>query len=349
MKVRQLLGKPKTVLIHALVWAVILSIPYIYVGGHEGGHEVGRHKEIFDRSIFQTFDFITNFFWIAVFYINSEILVPAFMFRRRYYGYAVSLLLLFLLLFLLHNLLFLSMYYPQRLMLIGALRHNLVPFFFTITLSATYKAINDRIQSENHQKDKQNENLKTELSFLRSQISPHFLFNVLNNIVAMARLKSEELEPTIVKLSALLQYMLYENGDEKVLLRDEIESLHNYIDLQLLRMDSRLLLHLNLDLKDDWHSIEPMLLMPFVENAFKHGNLFQRNPEISIILTVEDKVLHFKVRNRYQENDQAKDKVSGIGLVNVRRRLALLYPGKHELLISTVGGWFDVHLKLTLQ
>ncbi|MBC7450860.1 MAG: histidine kinase, partial [Cytophagales bacterium] len=177
----------------------------------------------------------------------------------------------------------------------------------------------------------------------------HFLFNVLNNIVAMVRLKSEELEPTIIKLSSLLQYMLYETDVEKVLLRNEEESLQNYIDLQRLRFSSKLTLNTSFDVKEEWHTIEPMLLIPFVENAFKHGNGLLNNPEIDIDLQSSNNQLDFFIMNRYVSSDTAKDKTSGIGLTNVKRRLQLLYPEKHTLLIDDNNGWYKVHLKLSLK
>ena len=116
---------------------------------------------------------------------------------------------------------------------------NILPFLSIILVSTTYKTIYDRIKADAIAEEKQKENLKTELSFLRSQISPHFLFNVLNNIVALVRLKSDQLEPTILKLSSLMQYMLYDTDEEKVLLTDEAQYLQSYIDLQQQRFGSK--------------------------------------------------------------------------------------------------------------
>jgi LytS/YehU family sensor histidine kinase len=198
-------------------------------------------------------------------------------------------------------------------------------------------------------KERQSENLKTELSFLRSQISPHFLFNVLNNIVALVRLKSDELEPTILKLSSLMQYMLYETDDEKVLLKSEADYLQSYIDLQKLRFGDRLKLNVNLGLKEDWHTIEPMLLISFVENAFKHGTGMIENPIIDISLQAVNNELAFIVKNKFIDDDQAKDQVSGIGLINVKRRLQLLYGKNHDLNIDSTDQWFIVTLKLAFE
>ncbi|HEY2347392.1 MAG TPA: histidine kinase [Puia sp.] len=192
------------------------------------------------------------------------------------------------------------------------------------------------------------ENLKAELSFLRSQINPHFLFNVLNNIVAMIRLKSEELEPTIIKLSSLLQYMLYETDEEKVLLKNEVEYLQSYIDLQKMRLSSNMDLKVDFDVKEEWLAIEPMLLIPFIENAFKHGTGMLKNPEIQVSLIAQDNRLAFQVKNKYIKSDMSKDKTSGIGIANVKRRIELLYANKYTLAIDKTPDWFAISLHLTL-
>lgn len=345
MKLQLKNKKNKNLLLHVLVWTVLFLLPFIFSGNRDSV----QHKEHYNRIEFQLFDEITTIFWIVIFYFNANILTPKLMDKRKYIFYFLSLIALFIVTIWIHTILFYWMYYPNKIHFVGASMHKIIPYLFTITISTTYKVISDKIKLQNLQKEKQSENLKTELSFLRSQISPHFLFNVLNNIVAMVRLKSEELEPTIIKLSSLLQYMLYESGDEKVLLKNEIESLQNYFDLQKLRLNKNVKLQIHFDVKEDWHSIEPMLLIPFVENAFKHNNGVINNSEISIELNVLNNNLFFKVKNNYMQNNGAKDKISGIGLANVKRRLDLLYPNTHRLQIDNLNGWYEVYLKLVLQ
>ena len=147
-----------------------------------------------------------------------------------------------------------------------------------------------------------------------------------------------------------MRYMLYETDEEKVLLNTEIENLQSYIYLQQQRFDEKLKLRISLDIEENWHSIEPMLLIPFVENAFKHGTGLIRDAEIDIHLKVENGQLEFSVSNKY--NDAAaepKDKTSGIGLTNVKRRLNLLYHKSHSLIISKKNGWFSVLLQLNFH
>ncbi len=226
---------------------------------------------------------------------------------------------------------------------------NLFPFFFFIISSAAFKIIRDRVEENQRAKEKENENLKTELSLLRSQVSPHFMFNIMNNMVALARKKSEILEPSLIKLSSLLRYMLYET-EEKVPLQKEIEYLESYIDLQSQRFGSKVKIKTSMNKTEDHLEIEPMLLIPFVENAFKHGTGLIENAEIDIDLKTEKNLLYFSVRNKFNDGtDEVKDKSSGIGLVNVQRRLDLLYGNKHSLLITKHDDWFVVSLQIVLH
>jgi LytS/YehU family sensor histidine kinase len=210
--------------------------------------------------------------------------------------------------------------------------------------------ITDRVAERARIKEKETENLKTELSFLRSQVSPHFMFNVLNNMVALARKKSDDLEPSLIKLSSLLRYMLYETDEDKVLLEKEIEYLQSYIDLQRQRFGKKIKIVANFPEIENSYSIEPMLLIPFVENAFKHGTGMITDAQIDINLLIEDGKLQFSVRNRSGFLiDEPKDKTSGIGLNNVKRRLNLLYGKSHLLEINNQDGWFTVFLQLNLH
>jgi LytS/YehU family sensor histidine kinase len=216
-------------------------------------------------------------------------------------------------------------------------------------VSTAYKTIYDRIRSDAIAEEKQKENLKTELSFLRSQISPHFLFNVLNNIVSLVRLKSDELEPTVLKLSSLLQYMLYDTDEEKVALADEAQYLQSYIDLQQQRFGAKVKITASLNVNGSTHSIEPMLLIPFVENAFKHGIGLIDKPEIKIELNTTENLLYFFVQNKYNPANVVKDKTSGIGLANVQRRLALLYGKDYHLTIKAEDNIYAVSLQIKLK
>ena len=176
------------------------------------------------------------------------------------------------------------------------------------------------------------------------------MFNVLNNMVALARKKSDDLEPSLITLSSLLRYMLYETDEDKVPVEKEVEYLRNYIDLQKQRFGKNIQVNTDFNDVQKGHSIEPMLLIPFVENAFKHGTGLIENAAIEIKLQLHNKRLQFTVRNRYNEQAmETQDKTSGIGLNNVKRRLNLLYDKDHLLEIEKKDGWFTVLLKLNLH
>lgn len=270
---------------------------------------------------------------MCLFYLNAYLLVPKLIFKRRYITYALSLVLLLAAFSALEYLLFGIFGNPGRWRLTAFLMFNLFPFLFIVTSGTAYRMFLDKTKEEKRSKEREAESLKSELSFLRSQISPHFMFNVINSIVALARKKSDLVEPSLHKLSSLMRYFLYESSTDKVPLEKEIEYLENYIALQQQRYGSSLVVNLDVPKETDGLEIEPMLLIPFVENAFKHGVL--RNATIDVMLHLQGNKLRFSVSNRYNENSlEIKDPSSGIGLPNVKRRLDLLYGHNHSLLVS---------------
>ncbi|HVZ57689.1 MAG TPA: histidine kinase [Chitinophagaceae bacterium] len=334
-----------TYAMHVLIWLIVFLIPYIFSANEEWAH---RQLDP-DRADFLYLNTAMNFFWVGIFYLNAGILLPRLIYQRKTGWYVLSLAGLFGLVLLGDSLLFRLLIRRHAFSGFHSVEHNFLPFVFTLAVSAAYKAILDKNRADIRARDLQSENLKTELSFLRSQVSPHFLFNVLNNLVALVRLKSDELEPTVMKLSSLMQYMLYDTDEERVLLKSEVEYLKDYIDLQRLRFGPELRLSVDLDVREDWHAIEPMLLIPFVENAFKHGQVPGGHPQITIRLQAVNHRLDFSVSNRYVPGDGTKDRTPGIGLQNVRRRLELLYPGRHQLFLDNRDGWFTARLQLELK
>lgn len=195
----------------------------------------------------------------------------------------------------------------------------------------------------------QREKLETELKFLKSQINPHFLLNALNNIYGLSLLKSEQTPEVVMKLSEMLRYMLYESSREQVCLEQEISYINNFISLHQLKTEGQL--NVQTDLKTDGKNvlIPPFLLIPFVENAFKHSKIEDlQKGWINIDLAVQQRQLEFRTTNSCSQQAFTKDKTGGIGLKNVKRRLALLFPEKHQLKIQKNNGQFDVQLKIQL-
>jgi two-component system, LytTR family, sensor kinase len=172
----------------------------------------------------------------------------------------------------------------------------------------------------------------------------------LTNLISLARKRSDQLETSLLMLSGLMRYMLYDAG-KKISLQQEAEYLESYVALQKLRVERHVKIVFDIDLPASASntSIEPMLLIPFVENAFKHGTGFTDQPFIQIDLTVKEGILVFQVKNTFDSNTNSnRDEGAGIGLNNVRSRLALLYPGLHELVIHQEGGVFSINLTLKL-
>lgn len=345
--------------LHVLFWALLFSFPYLLRPVIPNNSIKNLHT---NNSGFYYLNFADNFIRLILFYANAYLFIPGLIYKKRYGQYfwvlvvALGVMLIWDRFFF--NLFIGGFVYRVRNFFV----FNLPFFFFIIIASAAFRMIRDRVEEDQLIKERETENLKTELSFLRSQVSPHFLFNIMNNMVSLARKKSELLEPSLIKLSALLRYMLYET-DEKVPLQKEIEYLQSYIDLQQQRFGSHLKINTCIEKTENAGTIEPMLLVPFVENAFKHGTGFisarktegsklvlYNVAEINIKLTVQGGVLKFSVENQYDESSlEIKDKTSGIGLNNVQRRLNLLYGSRYSLDIGKKDGWFIVSLQLKLH
>src|SRR4029079_3869835 len=345
------------IMLHISVWVFLFSLPFLlrpYIGNNRA------HPEE-QQSPIQILRYIINdLIYIGFFYLNAGLLVPKVIHQRKYKQFAAAIVACFIALLVLTWLVFFKLGNASDFNLPGHILFNFFFFLFFFASSTAYCLIKDRIYTERIAHEKQTENLKTELSFLRSQVSPHFMFNIMNNMVALARKKSEVLEPSLIKLSSLLRYMLYET-EEKVSLQKEVEYLQSYIDLQKQRFGDNVSIRSCMQNIDKSYEIEPMLLIPFVENAFKHGtgfvtkapgsNLVLYNiAEINIELTAEKNELRFIVKNRCSEDlAETKDKTSGIGLTNVKRRLDLLYRNRHSLHIEKKDGWFIASLQITVD
>ena len=193
------------------------------------------------------------------------------------------------------------------------------------------------------------EKQSSELALLRSQINPHFLFNTLNNIYSLVYKKSEDAPEAVMKMSAIMRYMLYDATTDKVLLEKEIEYLKSFIELEKLRLKHQDFVELNITGELQGRTIAPMILIPFVENAFKHCSKNVTYPGIRINLSIGAHDIRFEVTNYFRKNTAVtKDQVGGIGYNNIRRRLNLLYPGKHQLNISSNENLYTVNLILSI-
>lgn len=224
---------------------------------------------------------------------------------------------------------------------------------FFVGISLFYGFIKNWATEEKQKQELKSEKLSAELNFLKTQVNPHVLFNLLNMAFASATKSGDEVTADIVeKIASQMRYMLYESNVEKVALSKEIEHINGYVSLQKMRISPDM--HVNILWtvlgKVDLPSIAPLLLIPFIENAFKYGISYDEQSEIKIELKCEDDILSLYVCNYINKHCRMKDdNSSGIGLENVKKRLELLYPEKHKLEICDNGKEFVVNLTLNLK
>ena len=195
-----------------------------------------------------------------------------------------------------------------------------------------------------------NERLQTELKLLKSQINPHFLFNALNNIYALSAIDSNKTQESISTLSDMLRYVLYECEQELVPIEKEIAYIENYIKLFSLKSSKKYPITTDFKIENKNLHVAPMLFIPFMENALKHSNIEKIiDTFIQIKLNANTSGVKFEIENTTPQNPIITDRVGGIGLENVKRRLAILYPNKHELIINETSSTFMVRLNIDLN
>jgi two-component system LytT family sensor kinase len=215
-----------------------------------------------------------------------------------------------------------------------------------IILSAAVYLGFDSLRKSEENKSLREEKIQAELAFLKTQINPHFLYNTLNYIYSLAYPVSEELANAVVKLSQLMRYMLTDSADGTVDLQKEVDYIENYISIYQLRFEDAFFVDFDTTDNLAGKRIASLILVPFVENAFKHGIVNDPAQPIEIDLKITSNQLTFTVNN--QINHLEKDASTGIGLPNIRRRLELIYPGKHELLITNDDESYAVTLRIDL-
>jgi LytS/YehU family sensor histidine kinase len=218
-----------------------------------------------------------------------------------------------------------------------------------VVVAFAYRLLLLWFQQEKLRKELENQKLKAELSFLKLQVNPHFLFNALNNIYSLSVMeKSSKTGQSIMKLSELMRYVLYEkeDGENRVSLDKEIRHINSYIDLEKLRHPGDVYINFSIEGDTNGKRIVPLLLFPLIENACKHGILTDPQKPVDINLKVTDHQLNFSIENSI--NSYHKDEVGGIGIPNVQKRLDLLYGKKYTLDLSKIADRFIVNLQLPL-
>lgn len=284
------------------------------------------------------------------FYVNRFFLVPDLFFQRKYFLYASSVFLFVVVIMalpLVMRIIFGSFDLQPGQHLINHLLSTALLFMMVFVVSTSAPVIKRWVDAENSAIELENQRLSAELSFLKSQVNPHFLFNTLNNIYALSVNHDPVASESILKLSQLLRYLLQEAQSESVSINKEIEHLKQYIDLQKLRLTKMVAVDFEVSTDSSAFNIAPLLLLPFVENAFKYGISAHQASKIEISLRFKESVFEFSVKNSMNSGALAEVISTGIGVENVRKRLELSYPGNFELEIKNSGQSHQVNLKIT--
>ncbi|MFC2097105.1 sensor histidine kinase [Bacteroidota bacterium] len=293
-------------------------------------------------------------------YFTVYFLFPRFLLKNKYTKFFIYFTIsAFALAFLQRALLYYGtyqIYYPDSVSAsAGFFKFNILYSIFNIYpvvgVVATVKLLKSWFQNQQKTQTLEKEKMEAELKFLKAQIHPHFLFNTLNNLYALTLDKSDQAPEVVIKLSNLLDYMLYECNTPKVAVDKEINIIKNYLSLEQIRYGKEL--NIKFTKKGSTKNLEiaPMILLPFIENSFKHGlSKNTKDPWIDISINFSGNNLLFNVQNNKIKGElpHSDDYTEGIGLKNVQRRLELIYNKRHDLLISDKGETFDIFLKIEL-
>lgn len=284
---------------------------------------------------------------ITLFYTNYFFFIPKILKSKGIGAYTLFSLAAMALTFFIYNALEVAYIRPP-----GApffVYFTIVPIIQIFAISTTFRLVLDYFTQTKAQKELEEQNRLAELNFLRSQVNPHFLFNTLNNINALIRLHPSEAEKAVGTLSELMRYMLQSSKNQKIEIGKELRYLQNYIALQKLRLQKDFKLTSDFKMSSEQILIEPLLLISFIENTFKHGVSGDADDFINIKVDVSEKELLVQTENKLLDLANTNAIVSGVGMANVKKRLDLCYPGKYELYTSKDKGIYATHLKILLS
>ena len=353
-------NKKLAIALHVLAWLIIIIIPRFIFYAYGDAH---------DRFLFHFY--ANTLIYGALFYFNYLYLVPHFYHRDNklwYFLLATAATLFWVLaLWYVNDHIFYDPGFEAKMDKVmqelnkgktvvkpPIRQFRLFNYFYTSFLITGFSlglgVLQRLTQNEKKRKELEKEKLNSELAFLKNQVSPHFFFNTLNNIYSLIEIDKTEAQASVHKLSKLMRYLLYESESGFTSLGAEIDFLRNYIDLMKLRLSTKVKLTVALPDHDLDLSIPPLLFIPFVENAFKHGVSYREKSFIDIQINVINQKITMVVRNSIGKSSHEEDEYhSGIGLENVKKRLNLLYPDNYDLNINEDSSVYEVSLKLNTK
>ena len=353
----------RSILLHLLICASFLSLPIFL------SPDFSWDFHFFRINIFRI-DFSIHILLLAFLYINYFFLIPRFYFPKKYLSYALILIVIFIFIQAVPLLMFRP--HPGRHLHIEPqktqahftphrnfqehprhphrprhpyllhLKGSIFIYLFIVVISLFIQVWHQLKQTEKSKRD-------AELAYLRSQVNPHFIFNTLNSIYSMAIRKSDNTANAILQLSGLMRYSLLDAKSDLVFLKDEFNYINDYIALQRSRLGNSIAIEFSEEGDCGELQIAPLLIIPFVENAFKHGVNAEENSVIKIHLQIREQILNVNViNNKVHMHDLAIEK-SGLGIENTKKRLELIYPAKHQLDIIDTSDTFSVQLSIHLS
>ena len=338
--------KSFTVATHTLVWVLLLVIPYVSTDQVFSSLDPASDMKYLLQC------FVLSAVLIITFYFNYYFLIPKYLLKKKYWLYFSFLLLTIVITFLLSGAtFFFSDFNPEKLAQKNPIVEKIIPVIIinAISLWLLSMVLAILFTVYNRLKETEKEKLSAQIASLKSQINPHFLFNTLNNIYATAIDTSPKAADMVDKLSEMMRYTMKDTQQDVVLLGDEINYINNFIELQKLRLDRSVKLEYNTLQNIPALQIAPMLLIPFVENAFKHGVNSEQKSYINIELAMNTTEFQLHVVNNKVSVQRDISEKSGLGIINTKHRLNLLYPSKHLLVINDTEKEFSVSLHINLQ
>jgi sensor histidine kinase YesM len=330
----------KTILIHILLW--IIAVTYFAWGF--GFNESPK------RSFLNASFYLPGFFVIV--YSLLYVLVPRYLLQRKFFQFFIGLFIVLGICILYTIAAQLSLQDLKTFRgMTWKMGRNVLPFFHVAGISLSIKLLMYWYKQKQQTDEAERKKTEVELQLLKAQLHPHFLFNTLNNLYAHTLEASPKSPEIVMKLSELLRFMIYESNTPKIPLSKEIALIQNYITLEKLRYGDRLDLSVTIEGDVESYQIAPLLLLPFLENAFKHGTSKQISQcWISLNLYLENSVMYFKLVNSIDDDlSEKQSKNSGLGLLNVKRRLELLYKDAYKFETNRLEDVYVVNLEVTLE
>ena len=328
---------------HVLFWLLLFGLWYLL-----------RYEDYATPALAFKITFIKIVDLMLMVYITNYILIPFLLYKKKY--------LLFVLIFIV----MIITSSATKMYIIGQVAHdpsffnlggnlkariydNIIPHFFLVIAGAAFKLMFDQFSLQKKMTELAKEKAEAELNFLKSQINPHFLFNSLNSVYFLIDKNNPDARQALHTFSDMLRYQLYEANGEKIPIEKEINYLQDYVHLQQLRKDENYKVQFNCAPEVKNFSIEPLLLIPFVENAFKHiSHKTDGSNFVKLDLARNNGYFEFAVENSREKGIYTTEQHGGIGMNNVKRRLELLYPDTHKLDVSDEVNTFKINLKLKI-